>query len=1562
MTGEAEELELIRPAFRAVWYMRTYQTKAPDENNALLDYYYEGAFQGRDPNPFFSSSWYIKQYFTPLDAKKNPLVHYMRWGAKDGLNPSPTFDAQYYAAKYKHAKDNALLHFLEYGLARGYRTSASLQPHTKGQVFGQEPDAARAHFEQAARAFDAAYYLSTYPDISLATIDPFEHYMNYGGFEGRRPNRYFDSAWYLRQYPDVAELGWNPLLHYMGWGVREGRKPAADFDVEHYVSRNPDASANPLLHYLQIGSGQGLSFSPVQMENGEAQNGHLQVLRGPYEGIGHAFDSEFYLQEYPDVAKAKIDPLRHYFEHGGFEGRRPNRYFDSSWYLQRYPDVAESGENPLAHYMRTGAAEGRQPFAGFDAQYYITQNPEAEANPLLHYLQIGSAANLAIYDPIKGPPQTNFGVPSALDVREQFAGVFDPAFYLSKYQDVAHAGMDPLEHYLGHGGFEGRNPNAWFDSEWYFRSNSDLTDRSINPLVHYMNWGAPEGRDPSPNFDAAYYTTVHKDAAANPLRYHMLHGHEQGYKTAKEPDIQDYMPAKFLAIREIPDVDIDVIIPVYKGLSEIQDCLRSLLEDKNQYFSRIIIIDDKSPQPEVSQWLQEFCPADERIHLLRNEANLGFVGTVNRGIRYSERNDVVLLNSDTEVPDGWLQRLHAHAYGTDKIATVTPFSNNATICSYPSAKGGPMPFGLNLSQIDAATQRVNRGRSVSVPTGVGFCMYVRRQCLDEVGLLDEARFGKGYGEEVDFCQRSARAGWDNLLACDLFVYHAGEVSFGKNSPHLAAGQRALQELYPDFQRLVDRHVRRDEAASYRFCLSAELLFKTKKQKLLHVTHHLGGGIERHIGDISRVVTKQATHLVLSASPLGFTLSIPNTLDIQILSLNTRDFGFLVKILKLIKLDRIHIHHALGANPYLKRLVRSLKLPFDFTVHDFHTVCPKINFLPFSGTDFCGQPAERHCNNCIRLFPNSAYDIDTWRIEHEWLLQDASRLIAPSEDTRRRLTVYHTASDAQVINHDFAARSFSEITVPRKRGDGRIRVGLVGVLSEHKGLSIVRAALKQSSTSVLDFILIGHSEAQDELIALGLEETGEYDDKNLGELIQDADVDVLWYPARWPETYSYTLTAGLQTKLPIIATDIGAFSERLTNRSGVCLIDVTKPASEWIAKTVLLMTELQGNHDFNKAGFTADAGSVEFYAHEYVLEKPRPEAKISRAMPKVRKILIIPELLANGAPTPCAYIRLILPLRALQKTLKFDLELGRPEDIKLSNADLVATHRHAVRNLTDAKAMVKNIRHIKARFLYDLDDQLITVSPEHPEHAALQKISAPVEFLAASTDMLWVSTQTLGEQVGNFARAWNVCENGLDAELWEVDRKRTYNFGSIIRIGYMGTTTHAGDFAIIAPVAERVKRRFGERVKFEIIGVTAGGELPPGFERVTVPHEALRSYPLFVSWYRNLMLWDIGLAPLQHSPFNSGKSAIKSLDYAAGGIPTLASRHDVYRGSIADGEGGMLLGDSVDEWEEAICRLVASQDERRRLGHASHAALRDRFTLDAQYTARRGLFEALFETV
>ncbi len=230
----------------------------------------------------------------------------------------------------------------------------------------------------------------------------------------------------------------------------------------------------------------------------------------------------------------------------------------------------------------------------------------------------------------------------------------------------------------------------------------------------------------------------------------------------------------------------------------------------------IVAVDDASPDPDIARYLDELA-ALGRITLLRNESNLGFVHSVNRGMQLHADRDVVLLNSDTEVANDWLDRLQRSAYGEPDVGTVTPFSNNATICSYPfEGWSGGVPGTLGLAALDRLFAATNAGRTVDLPTAVGFCMYIRRDCLDRVGLFDAERFGRGYGEENDFCLRAAGAGWRNVLAGDVFVFHEGAVSFsGERSVLTVSAGKMLAELYPDYVRQVRTFLTRDPAGPLR---------------------------------------------------------------------------------------------------------------------------------------------------------------------------------------------------------------------------------------------------------------------------------------------------------------------------------------------------------------------------------------------------------------------------------------------------------------------------------------------------------------------------------------------------------------------------------------------------------------------------------------------------------------------------------------------------------------------------------------------------------------------------
>ncbi len=261
---------------------------------------------------------------------------------------------------------------------------------------------------------------------------------------------------------------------------------------------------------------------------------------------------------------------------------------------------------------------------------------------------------------------------------------------------------------------------------------------------------------------------------------------------------------------------IDVVIPVYKGLEQTRTCIESVLASSRGTPAEVVVVDDATPDPAIAGHLRDLA-ARGRITLLANEANLGFVQSVNRGMALHGDRDVVLLNSDTEVAGDWLERLNAAAHSGRDVGTVTPFSNNATICSYPFEgwKGG-LPGTLGLAALDALFAKANARRTIELPTAVGFCMYIRRDCLAAVGPFDAERFGRGYGEENDFCMRAGKAGWRNILAADVFVYHEGSVSFSDERFDLVkAAAPMLIALHPEYPLRVHEFVERDEAGALR---------------------------------------------------------------------------------------------------------------------------------------------------------------------------------------------------------------------------------------------------------------------------------------------------------------------------------------------------------------------------------------------------------------------------------------------------------------------------------------------------------------------------------------------------------------------------------------------------------------------------------------------------------------------------------------------------------------------------------------------------------------------------
>jgi len=267
---------------------------------------------------------------------------------------------------------------------------------------------------------------------------------------------------------------------------------------------------------------------------------------------------------------------------------------------------------------------------------------------------------------------------------------------------------------------------------------------------------------------------------------------------------------------------IDIVIPVYNAPLTLARCLSALDRCTIAEEARVLVIDDASPDPSIAPMLENWSVRSRlRPKLLRNPINLGFVGTVNRAFELTH-GDILLLNADTEVTPGWLAKMRAALASAPDIATVTPFSNNAEICSWPQfCRSNPVPD--QPDEIAAAFATANSPIYPELPTAIGFCMLIRRQVIESIGNFDQATFGRGYGEENDFCLRANAHGWRHILADDAYVIHIGGASF--STLGLAPGGENLQRLlarYPYYSDAVARFIDADSLAPIRATVTRAL--------------------------------------------------------------------------------------------------------------------------------------------------------------------------------------------------------------------------------------------------------------------------------------------------------------------------------------------------------------------------------------------------------------------------------------------------------------------------------------------------------------------------------------------------------------------------------------------------------------------------------------------------------------------------------------------------------------------------------------------------------------------
>jgi len=649
-----------------------------------------------------------------------------------------------------------------------------------------------------------------------------------------------------------------------------------------------------------------------------------------------------------------------------------------------------------------------------------------------------------------------------------------------------------------------------------------------------------------------------------------------------------------------------IIVPVYMGLNETKLCFEAL-EDyciNDPSLQKIIIVNDRSPEPQIDALCEEFAVKNsEKVEFIKNDVNLGFVKSVNAALRLrGEAHDVLLLNADAVCGRNTLKKLRRAAYSAVNIASVTPLTNNGTIFSFPEVNGATAMSIGQAEQIDLVAERLFSGRTIEMPVGVGFCMYILSSALNDVGNLGE-EWGRGYCEEVDWCMRARDLGYRHVAAIDTFVWHEGSVSFGAEEREaiLSINHALLEKKYPEYVPQTQEFMRNDPLAIIRLEIWAELINRNEKIVFIF-SHFMGGGTVKYVKELSEILTRDGYRCFFVHEQMD------NWLGASMVHIEDKLHGWKIILpndsLKVL-FDRLKNTKIQKVSAVINSLIQVKRQWFEWlyeidaqiavVVHDFQWFCPQVVLVDHTGR-YCGVESDRQCVACIKLqipyefgdeIERTMRGLKSWKKQNEHFLLRAKNVVAPSEDAAARMMQIFPELRVSTLYHPGEGRNVFLNSGVHDEDEETVRIAVVGALNDAKGSDFLGKICKTIGEKKIDVLigLFGNANNLNSLLEYPcFRYFGEYSPDQLSGNLDAFRPNFVFFPGVWPETYSYVLSEVWAAGYPVVALDIGALGERVGKSGGGLLVDATIEAEDLVLQIPSLTQKIK---DLHGHGITID---------------------------------------------------------------------------------------------------------------------------------------------------------------------------------------------------------------------------------------------------------------------------------------------------------------------------------------------------------------------------------------
>jgi GT2 family glycosyltransferase len=631
---------------------------------------------------------------------------------------------------------------------------------------------------------------------------------------------------------------------------------------------------------------------------------------------------------------------------------------------------------------------------------------------------------------------------------------------------------------------------------------------------------------------------------------------------ALNPELFSAPDAQAPALQPDPE-PVTLIMPVYNAFDLLPEVLERVLRHTDLPW-HLILIEDCSSDARVRPWLRGWVSTHSEAHpgqieMIENRENQGFIRSVNIGLRRAADigRHVILLNSDAFVPAGWASRLMRPMLLHRDVATVTPMSNDAEIFSVPGICERVVLAPGQGDALDAVARQLHPDAGLTAcPTGVGFCMAMNRSYLKKIPKLDTA-FGRGYGEEVDWCQKARNLEARHLGVANLFVEHRGGESFGSEEKQklILRNNARIARRYPAYDAEVQSFVTADPMNTTRLTLAVAWAagIAGDRPVPVYMAHALGGGAENYLqGRIAKDLEQHdlpAVVLRVGGKTARWQLELHSSQGV--VAGHTDDFALAERI--LAPLTHRHVVYSCGVGDpdpvslpgYLMALMCNDTDVAEVLVHDYFMLSPSYTLLDDNGV-YTGPVPEEATDKVHGLTrPDGTWvGLADWRAAWEPLMQ-AGRIVVFSEDSDMHIrTAFPHLADRIVLDpHELLAEVPHILPpAPRPGKPGRV-LGVLGNIGYQKGAAVVadlgrRIAADPELKEQLGLVLVGNVDPA-WMPPSWVPVHGDYHLSELPGLVGRYGITDWLIPSVWPETFSYTTHETLATGLPVHAFEIGA---------------------------------------------------------------------------------------------------------------------------------------------------------------------------------------------------------------------------------------------------------------------------------------------------------------------------------------------------------------------------------------------------------------------------------------